>query len=275
MLIDALELGPGEIIRVPGIKLSRLDCPGFGSLGRRYELRPVTTAHFDALFAVMRPLIQRDRVVQIWARDRLAAVGVVTLVDAYLAAHAHRSPYPPDWADLWTLWHDVTTHRPGQVLELGSGLSTVVLAAALAEVGPDGRLIAYEADAKWAAMNAAALPSALRDRAAIVTPPVIEVMVGTKRTMAFRPPEARPDYVYLDGSPEGAKFLGGETVLALGLAPGARVRLDARDKALVAFSTDSRTWRGFVQSVVLSSPPLFAGHAFGLDQYATGLLVAG
>ena len=69
-------------------------------------------------------------------------------------------------SDYWTLYEEVRRHRPIEILELGTGISTVVLAQALreneAEGRPRGRITSMEEDAGWAQTAGERLPAVLR-----------------------------------------------------------------------------------------------------------------
>jgi hypothetical protein len=105
---------------------------------------------------------------------------------------------PPDFNDLWFLYHAVRTRRPRPLLEFGSGYSTVVLAFALQQNG-EGHLWSLDAEEEWARSTAASLPDALRPLVTVVHAPVREDDRDVLGWSHENVPEINPDFVYLDG----------------------------------------------------------------------------
>lgn len=131
-------------------------------------------------------------------------------------------------AGLVHLCNLVVHARPAQVVECGSGVSTVVLARLLAQRGT-GRLTALEHDAGWAATVTASLEEeGLRDVARVVLAPLEAGWYAPAGVAEL--PEAI-DLLVVDGPPADTAALAEArhpalATLAPRLAPGSRVVLD-------------------------------------------------
>src|SRR3546814_2050505 len=70
------------------------------------------------------------------------------------------------YSDYWTLYEQVRLHKPVEILELGTGISTVAMAQALreneAEGHPRGRVTSMEEDAYWHGVALENLPEDVR-----------------------------------------------------------------------------------------------------------------
>lgn len=125
----------------------------------------------------------------------------------YLDFLASRPPGAifPDFADLWFLYKTVRRKRPNQILEFGSGFSTLVLAQAMWEnqrhlLQSDLRLYSIEADAYWAQRTAELIPAHLRSLCEVWYSPLLEVEYeGTPAYRHAKIPDVVPDLIYLDG----------------------------------------------------------------------------
>jgi hypothetical protein len=104
----------------------------------------------------------------------------------------------PDYEDLWFLYRAVRERRPENVLEFGSGCSTAVIAAALAENGK-GHLWSVEGDEMWADATRRALPRSLEPVVSLLHSPVREDDRDVAGWSYATLPDVDPDFVYLDG----------------------------------------------------------------------------
>ncbi len=134
-------------------------------------------------------------------RDRraLAAADVTPLLRKF-GSDRPRGAIRPDWSDLHYLYRLVRERAPDVLLELGSGCSTVVLAAALRDNG-HGHLWSVDVDAEWATATEQGLPAPLRKLVTIVRSHTIEddrdVLGWTHANL----PDISPDFLYLDSPP--------------------------------------------------------------------------
>jgi predicted O-methyltransferase YrrM len=145
-------------------------------------------AYRKAGLAVLEPL----------ARRRAAAHGLPALM-----AGRPAQAKPPIWNDLWFLYRNVRDRRPKLVLEFGSGCSTIVIAAALAEnaaEGAPGRLHSLDADPQWGEATRRSMPARLAGVCEITVTPALPVdYAGTPAWRHQTVPDIAPDLVYLDG----------------------------------------------------------------------------
>ncbi len=145
----------------------------------------------------------RRRVAQRRALRRLEQLGVAGPLAAFVAKRPAEA-IPPDYVDLLRLYELVVARRPRELLEFGSGCSTLVLALAArrawARAATSGRFVSIESDPEWAELNRAALPPELAQLCTIEYSPVVEAELGGVGAWRHeRLPAGSPDFVYLDG----------------------------------------------------------------------------
>jgi len=102
------------------------------------------------------------------------------------------------YIDYWHLYEQVRRYRPREILELGTGASTIVLAAALADNGGDGRITSMEESEQWHRHAIELLPQGLPVE--IVLSPTVEDAYSLFRGIRYRDvPERAYDFVFVDG----------------------------------------------------------------------------
>jgi predicted O-methyltransferase YrrM len=106
--------------------------------------------------------------------------------------------------DYWELYRAVRRLKPREILECGTGVSTVVLAIALAEnereTGIKGRITSAEEIPKYFEMAKSIFPSAYAHYVDFVLSPRIEDNIGMFRGVRYRDIPNRPyDFVFVDG----------------------------------------------------------------------------
>lgn len=145
----------------------------------------------------------------------LARLGVERLARARLAAQprlwdvlqhylAQSDSTGCSYADYEVLYRWVRRHRPHEVLECGTGVSTVVLAQALLENaeegGAPGRLVSMEESEPWFERARALLPRSLHDFVELCWSPTVEESHSLFRGMRYRDVPDRPyEFVFVDG----------------------------------------------------------------------------
>ena len=222
--------------RMVEVRVENLPFPARWHGGRLLVVKPDLTKYKDVMAAHMlhRELIRLDRELQFMARAYLAEKGVLALLEEMLRLRKV-SAFKADFVDLAILHDLAEASEPQQMLELGSGLSTVVLGHAAREGG--GQLICLEPSAEWALHTSNTLPVSIRPHVSVVHTPVDEVSLEGRQTRAFRlGDEPLPDFIYVDGAPSGAWFQGLETVMQLEsqMIPGTVIAIDCRDDAIRA-----------------------------------------
>ena len=108
------------------------------------------------------------------------------------------------YSDYLTLFEQVRTHRPREILECGTGISTVVLAYAArlnaADGAPAARVTSMEDDADWYRVAGERLPAALADIVELVHSPKIDGFYKCFRGVCYAELPERPyDFVFSDG----------------------------------------------------------------------------
>lgn len=133
------------------------------------------------------------------ARQALAEAGALALLEEF-SARRPDGGFEPQYDDLWFLYRTVRWRRPLNVLEFGSGCSTVVLAAALAANG-EGHVWSIDADEHWRSATAAGMPAQVDAFVTVTYSPVVgeqraDDTVGVYHTDV---PDVPVDFLYLDG----------------------------------------------------------------------------
>jgi hypothetical protein len=108
------------------------------------------------------------------------------------------------WSDYATLYRKIRTLRPREVLECGTGVSTVVIAYALAENAREGdepgRVTSMEEHQGWYEMAGELLPASLSEYVDLRLSPTVETRYWLFRGMRYRDLPDRPySLVFVDG----------------------------------------------------------------------------
>ncbi len=108
------------------------------------------------------------------------------------------------FSDYLTLYEQVRRYRPREILECGTGISTVVLAQALRENerdgAPRGRVTSMEEDVEWHREASTRLPDALAPYVELVHSPKVDGSYKCFRGVQYREVPDRPyDFVFSDG----------------------------------------------------------------------------
>lgn len=127
----------------------------------------------------------------------------------------------------------VLTHRPDQIFEVGSGVSTLMMAYCLRRVGK-GTIVALENDPKFAAVTRQTLADHnLSDLVTVVDAPLKETVINNERWAWYdlaRIPSTPPiDLLFIDGPPGMTQPLArypALPILSSRLAPHAVIVLD-------------------------------------------------
>lgn len=139
-------------------------------------------------------------------KERLAHAGALNAIELF---HARRpkDSFPPEYNDLWFLYSAVRKYRPKVLVELGSGVSTAVLAKAVEDNADNGFLYSIDAVNEWAESTRASMPVELKGFYEILYSPAQEVTyhcscgVGVRAFRHQQLPDIVPDFLYLDGPP--------------------------------------------------------------------------
>ncbi len=240
-------------------------------------------ADINGINKLMNSIIVIDRQQQQEARIYLTECGAMDLIEQTMPKRK-RGAFAADFVDLAILHRMAQSTGAKQILELGSGLSTVVLGHAASANG--GHVTSLEPDADWAVHTQTTLPKDLVSHVSVVHSPGENVTMRKMKTRAFRmPPGVLPDLIYIDGAPEGARFQGLETVIQLenDLRVGTVIVIDSRVvavKALLGLSILGkpiqreqrmlrRTYATFAQGMWIKPrhTKMPAGPFFGLDRF--------
>ncbi|MGI9407180.1 MAG: hypothetical protein ACR2O4_12495 [Hyphomicrobiaceae bacterium] len=125
------------------------------------------------------------------------------------------------YSDYLTLHEEIRRRKPREILEFGTGLSTVVLAHALkanmAEGAPPGRITSMEESAEWHATAVGILPPQYTDVVEILHSPKVDGIYKLFRGVQYEEIPDRPyDFVFSDG-PERHSLVNGDKLFDLDL----------------------------------------------------------
>ncbi len=149
-----------------------------------------------------RLFIERRRLAEAWAKHALKQRAQLwTWLQDYLS---ETDSTGCNYYDYWALYRHIRRHGSCEVLECGTGASTLVLAAALLEMERDGRaggrVTSMEDHEKWLEMSQRLLPDELRHLVDFVLSPSIEDSFSLFRGIRYRDVPERPyDFVFVDG----------------------------------------------------------------------------
>ena len=125
------------------------------------------------------------------------------------------------YSDYLTLYEQVRTHRPVEILECGTGISTVVLAQALrrneTEGAHRGRVTSMEDNLDWHGIAKANLPTGLAPYIELVHSPKVDGYYKLFRGVQYEQIPDRPyDFVFSDG-PDRRSPVNGDKLFNLDL----------------------------------------------------------
>ncbi len=161
-----------------------------------------------------------ERVLQVFrnraerqARSALAQEPVWRLLEAY---KERSNSTGCQYADYWCLYETVRRLKPVEVLECGTGISTLILAAALArnakDGGPRGRLTSLEDIDQWYQLSKSLLPDELAPYVDFVLRPRCEYTWSMFRGVGYKDVPERPyTLVFIDGPGISAPSDGAKT----------------------------------------------------------------
>lgn len=149
-----------------------------------------------------RTLIELRRIVEIHALRRLK--GNRHLWARLQAYHAESNSTGCNYADYWYLYRHIRRQRPREILECGTGVTTLIIAHALLENrdqwGVKGRVTSMEEHQEWLEMSRNLLPEELREVVAFHLSPTVEDSFSVFRGVRYRDvPNREYDFVFVDG----------------------------------------------------------------------------
>ncbi len=223
--------------RVPRYKLANAPLPISQEFHRKFTLLADwgNSAHRLYVLGLFRNLVDIDRKLQLVALAALAREGVLETIHSFHRTRA-KGAFQPDLVDLYYLYDHIRKHRPKVVLELGSGISTAVMAHALAKNG-EGHVFSLEASEEWAKSTASSITSDIRPYATVQYRQPVAVNVLGHATYCFEdPPIDTAELIYIDGAAhDDAIFQGAENLDFMDLRPGTCIYIDSRVNAVEYF----------------------------------------
>ena len=181
-----------------------------GADGRRADATPGAIPTSLAL-AGHGPLVKARK----WLVDRMVArrsrrarailAGKADLWALMTEAAAGTAVTGASYSDYLTLYEQVRSRRPLEILECGTGITTVVLAYALIENArengtPVGRVTSMEDDREWYEVARSRLPAEVTDVVDLIHSPKVDGFYKCFRGVQYESiPERAYDFVFSDG----------------------------------------------------------------------------
>lgn len=157
------------------------------------------------------------------------------------------------FSDYFVLYNYVRKHKPKEILECGTGMSTVVLAQALKENhqegGAKGRIASMEEHEGYYEKAASLFPDSLKSYAEIFLSPAVEDTRDFFRGVRYKDiPQRQYDFVFVDGpdlmtDPKGKNLSFDYDI----------VRVIANSDTPVAGFVDTRTSTCFIYSLIFGN----------------------
>ncbi len=185
---------------------------------------------------ILTRMARLERGNQIRCHAVLDRLEVLPLIEEFCATRPEKA-MEPDYVDLYYLYSHILETQPKVVLELGSGVSTVVMAAALA-INGEGRLHSVDPTEEWAESTARCLPRSLRNWCEVTHSARQPIKVDGFDSSRFKTlPVKHADMIYLDGAHPHTFYAGAETIHGLrpGFKGGETILIDGRWSAIEFF----------------------------------------
>ena len=139
-----------------------------------------------------------------WAKMHITrTTGLHSLIDAYSSASNSTGA---NVGDYWCLYQFIRTHKPKEILECGTGVTTVVMAYALKENHKDnpnaaiGRITSMEELPKWYDLAKSLVPDEFKDIIDIRLSDTITDYYSLFRGIRYKDtPNRDYDFVFVDG----------------------------------------------------------------------------
>lgn len=192
------------------------------------------------------PAVYVARLIERRARRELAQhPALLSLLEAYREKSASTGA---SYSDYLVLYRWVRKHKPSEVLECGTGVTTVAIAYALRENhregGPKGRVTSMEESASYFDSARAIFPQELEEYTDIVLSPAIvdhyHIFRGARYTTI---PDRPYDFVFVDGPDLHNNPTGSDVAFNMDL-----VHLIRSSERPIAAIVDTRTTTCFVYS---------------------------
>ncbi len=183
-------------------------------------LPPLDTSKFGPITRLRAMLIER----QVMAHNRRSEASLARvpgLLEVIRNYSSNSDVTGASMSDYLTLYTEVRKRKPKEILELGTGVSTVVLAMALqanaAEGAPLGRVTSMEEDQKWYQTALDNLPESVAGVVEIVHSPKVDGYYKIFRGVQYKDVPDRPyEFVFSDG-PERHSPVNGDKLFDLDL----------------------------------------------------------
>jgi len=187
--------------RKPNVDIRRLGFPARWRAGGLLVVKADLNREEQtrSLNSLCNQMIVIDRELQQAGKAYLDDKGLTALFEEAMPLRSSDA-FQADFVDLAILHCLLEIAKPRQILELGSGLSTIVLGNAARENG--GQVISLEPNADWAEHTTRCMPARLRANVSVRHTGSAAAKLGGRQTNAFEfQPEGIPEFIYLNGAP--------------------------------------------------------------------------
>ena len=183
-------------------------------------LPPLSTKGLDPFTRIRARIIER----RVAARNRKAEQFLRSTPHLWQAIEDYKKVSDVTGAsmsDYRTLYEQVRQYKPREILELGTGFSSVILAHALMENekegAPKGRITSMEEHKGWYDKASEVLPENVSDHVEIIHSPKVDGFYKIFRGVQYREiPDRNYDFIFSDG-PERHSTVNGDKLFDLDL----------------------------------------------------------
>lgn len=183
-------------------------------------LPPLSTKGLDPFTRIRARIIER----RVAARNRKAEQFLRSTPHLWQAIEDYKKVSDVTGAsmsDYRTLYEQVRQYKPREILELGTGFSSVILAHALMENekegAPKGRITSMEEHEGWYDKASEVLPENVSDHVEIIHSPKVDGFYKIFRGVQYREiPDRNYDFIFSDG-PERHSTVNGDKLFDLDL----------------------------------------------------------
>ncbi len=183
-------------------------------------LPPLSTKGLDPFTRIRARIIER----RVAARNRKAEQFLRSTPHLWQAIEDYKKVSDVTGAsmsDYRTLYEQVRQYKPREILELGTGFSSVILAHALMENekegAPKGRITSMEEHKGWYDKASEVLPENVSDHVEIIHSPKVDGFYKIFRGVQYREiPDRNYDFIFSDG-PERHSTINGDKLFDLDL----------------------------------------------------------
>jgi|SRR3989344_1476667 len=160
-------------------------------------------------FNLKRRIIRRlvGRPIKFYYKYRLGKGGSREIMQFIRSAQPQTGLKYDYYIKYYEIYKHIVKHKPKELLDLGSGMSTIVMASALYEQKINGKIVAMEEDEEYAKIIKSVIPTHLISYIDYITSPSIESVYGIFSGRRYKNiPKREYDFIHVDGPKQAGLF---------------------------------------------------------------------